>query len=76
MKIYNPTENTLTVTINGQEYTVGPKDEIVVSKAVALYWKNSLHNFLEIIEADDTAIVAPTLVEPTIEDEEASEVTE
>lgn len=34
--------------IKGREYSVSPENSIEVEDGVGMYWKSSLHNFLEI----------------------------
>lgn len=49
-KLFNPTEQEITVQIRGREHTIpalGESDEL--SEADAVYWKDRLHNFLEFV---------------------------
>lgn len=71
MKVYNPTDKSITVMIKGDTYTVGADSAISnVPSEVADYWVSSLHNFLVISE--DT--VTPEVIEEV--KEEVKEVVE
>lgn len=50
MRIKNPTEESLTVTIFGKEYSVKPLASVEVPAEVASYWRTKLHTFLTIEE--------------------------
>lgn len=63
MKVINPTDKQLTVTIAGTEYTVEPKDVLKnVPEEAAVYWKDKLHNFL-LLEEDTVVKEEPVKVE-------------
>ncbi len=47
--VTNPTDNTITVTIRGNSYTVGPKETIHgVPEQDANDWKANTHAFIEV----------------------------
>lgn len=48
MKILNPTDNSITVQIFGEEYTIGGNEIVEVPNEVGKYWITNLHQFLEI----------------------------
>lgn len=49
MQVYNPTDTPITVSIQGNEYSVGAGATITgVKENHADYWKNMLHNFIEV----------------------------
>lgn len=51
MIVKNPTDNDISVQINGHQYTVKAKDQIAnVSATDAAYWKVKIHTFIEIEE--------------------------
>lgn len=51
MLLYNPTKSKLSVIIKGREYSIESENTIEVEDKVGMYWKTSLHNFLEIKES-------------------------
>lgn len=59
MKVYNPTEEAITITYKGVDYTApagGFAEEVPAT--VAEHWKTMIHNF--VIISDDSASVAPS----------------
>lgn len=53
MQVYNPTENPITVSIKGTEYSLGAESTIKgVKESHAEYWKEMLHNFIEVTPED------------------------
>lgn len=55
MKIYNPTDKSITVTIGGDEYTVEADSTLSnVPQKAAEYWVSALHNFL--VVSEDVAV--------------------
>lgn len=58
MKVINPTENDITVQVSGVTYTVEADGELSnVPAEHAAHWKNSLHNFIKIVEDVKTPVV-------------------
>lgn len=40
--------------IKGQEYSINPESSVEIDEKVGLFWKTSLHNFLEIRATEPT----------------------
>lgn len=74
VKVINPLDSAINVDIDGQEYHLEAKGELVIEEAHAEYWKNKLHNFLIVEAADKEA--AEEVAEKVEEVVEKSEVTE
>ena len=76
MKLKNPTNKEISVQILGREYTVSGGEMINVSDEVGTYWKNRIHNFMEVIEQEETPIDLPKkeIVEEKAEVTEVVEV--
>lgn len=47
-KIINTTSDAIEVNILGSQYRLEPKGFLIVSTAVADYWHDTLHKFLEV----------------------------
>lgn len=59
MVVTNPTDAEITVSIESQMYTVGANSSLEnVREKHAIYWKEQLHNFLEISEEKPKSTVA------------------
>lgn len=52
VKVINPTENDISVSINGHEYFVEGKGFVEAEEEDAVYWKSKLHQFLVIEKAE------------------------
>lgn len=77
MKITNPTDKTIKVQVKGISYEVSANDSISnVPKEHAIYWKEQLHNFIEVSEefTGETAPIVETVPEAT--EDVVTEVTE
>lgn len=61
--IYNPTNDAIEVTIFGVSYSVGPKETILVSEAVAEHWVKNLHNFMEVSDVVSPKVDAVQTIE-------------
>lgn len=64
--LYNPTTSDITVTIKGVDYTINALGKLTVPKDVAMYWVNSLHNFLNVL--DDEVDKATDKVEEIVKE--------
>lgn len=71
--VINPTENKISVSINGHAYEVDAKGTVLVEEVDATYWKEKLHNFLLIDKAEEVK-EAPKVKEEVEEKEEKKEV--
>lgn len=68
MKVYNPTNNTLTIQYKGIQYSVGPMSSIYnVPTNVAEHWKTSVHGFIEISNTSEELFVPKVEITPTKE---------
>jgi len=47
--LFNPLEVTLEVVISGKEYVLKPKSTLTLGDEEAKYWKEFIHQFLEIV---------------------------
>ena len=70
-KVVNPSEFDISVVINGVPYTVLSKSELSnVPEESALYWKKSLHNFLQILDDTDSVVTIEKLADDHLSEEE------
>ncbi len=50
MRVTNPTESKIDMTLNGIAYSIGAKDSKDVSEEIAKHWKEKVHSFVELSE--------------------------
>ena len=48
MKIHNPTNKKLSIQHKGETYSVEAQSSVVVPSDVATFWKEQIHNFIEV----------------------------
>ena len=67
MILRNPTDNNITVQIEGRVYSVSPKGTIELPNRHGSFWKEKIHGFMQITASEETAPEAPA--EEEIEEE-------
>lgn len=76
MKLYNPTKNKISVTIQGVDYTIGAEAELKgIPQVHAEYWKVHLHQFLEISEESNDSEITTKSVKTSESTEKVAEAT-
>ena len=71
MILRNPTNTDVRAQLFGVKYTIPAEGELELPNKAGLEWKNSIHQFLEIVSGDESFVPAPAPEDETTEEDPA-----